>query len=58
MTVRSTAINSPWESRTPIFAVKGQRLNRLTNEPYSHTTHKGIPKNLQAGLSVMLKQFT
>lgn len=26
--------NSSWENRTPVFAVRGRRLSRLTKEPY------------------------
>ena len=30
-----TFITDPWGNRTPDYAVRGRRLSRLTNRPYS-----------------------
>ena len=31
----------PWGNRTPVIAVKGRCLNRLTNGPYKHYLNGG-----------------
>lgn len=34
----TTAHNSEWDSRNPVFGMKTQRLNRLTNPPFKNKT--------------------